>query len=79
MPATGKQQGFWFLTRIGWNANYENIKQAFEAAEHRTRTWEEYEQYAERFFREVETKTQRKINDLEERVEQLYNGLICYR
>jgi hypothetical protein len=31
-PAIGKEYGIWHLTRIGWEANKDKIKQAFEEA-----------------------------------------------
>jgi hypothetical protein len=70
VPVTGKEQGYLFLTRTGWDANREQIRQAFEASGSQA-TWEQFEQFARRHFTEVERKTQRKLQQLQNKVDQL--------
>lgn len=73
-PAVGREEGSLFLTRTGFNANREQLQQAFESSPNE-RTWEEFERYAEGHFREVERKTRNKLRQLQQKVNTLENYL----
>jgi hypothetical protein len=65
IPCVGKEQGFLFLTRKGWEANKDKIKAAFEASKDKRGTWQEFEAMAEKHFIQV----QKKLNSLIQRLE----------
>ncbi len=71
-PAVGKEQGYLFLTRAGWFANQDRIKDAFENAEfNRGNTWEDFEEYAKKHFQKVEHNTVRRIRLFERKIKEL--------
>lgn len=69
--AVGKETGFSYLTRIGWEKNKSKIKEAYEGAEHQRGPWEKFERYAEKHFKAVEEANKRRIRFLQKKVEQL--------
>ena len=74
-PAVGKESGHTFLTKMGWQANKDEIKKAFESSEYPRGTWEDFENHVVEHFSEVEKQTKRRIKLLESKIEQLRKGL----
>jgi len=74
-PAIGRESGFLFLTRKGWEANKEEIKKAFEASKTKRGTWKEFEDHAEYHLKEVEEKTQKHIRFLQKKIDVLNESL----
>ena len=72
-PAVGKEQGYLYLTKIGWEANKEKIKSAFLKLPERERvgSWEDFERYAEKHFMEVQKAIKTKITRLQNKIKQL--------
>lgn len=70
-PAVGKEYGFTYLTRIGWEANKHKIKKAYENAEYDRGPWTKFEEHAEQHFKHVERATNRQISLLERKLKQL--------
>jgi hypothetical protein len=70
-PAVGRESGFWFLTRVGWEANKDAIKKAFESANFQRGTWKEFEEYAEEHFLEVGKALQKHVDYLQKKIDQL--------
>ncbi len=71
-PAVGREQGYLYLTRAGWFANRDDIKDAFEGARFsRGNTWEDFEEYARKHFQKVEHNTMRRIRLFENKVKEL--------
>jgi len=71
-PAVGREQGYLFLTRAGWFANQDKIKDAFEDAKfHRGNTWEDFEAHAKKHFQKVEHNTMRRIRLFKNKVKDL--------
>lgn len=60
LPIYGKQDGFLYLTRKGWEACKEEIRKAYENSELRTKTWEDFEKYADDFLNKVDNKIKEK-------------------
>lgn len=57
IPSVGKQGGFLYLTRLGYEANKERLKAAFTASDSCTQygsQWSEFEAHAEDHFNKVE-------------------------
>jgi len=71
-PAVGRETGFLILTREGWEANKEKIKEAFQASRG---TWQEFEQHAEDHLKEVEEKTKKHIRFLQKKIDDLNKSL----
>ena len=75
-PAVGKECGYLFLTRAGWLANQDKMKDAFEDAKfHRGNTWEDFEAHAKKHFQKVEDSTMRRIRLFEGKVKKLKTTL----
>ena len=75
-PAVGREHGYLFLTRAGWFANQDKIKDAFEDAKfHRGNTWEDFEAYAKKHFQKVEHNTMHRIRLFEGKVKELKETL----
>jgi len=70
-PVVGRESGFLFLTKKGWKANKEKIKEAFQASKMKRGTWQEFEQHAEYHLTEVEEKTKKYINFLKKKIDTL--------
>ena len=70
-PAVGKELGFTYLTRVGWEANKDKIKEAYENAEYPRGPWAKFEAHAEEHFKKVEKATTGKIRLLEKKLKQL--------
>jgi hypothetical protein len=68
-PCLGKQRGFPHFTKAGWEANKAKIKELYEEAiqnpnMNRGETWKDFEEYAQMFFKAVESSLIRKIKKL---------------
>lgn len=70
-PVIGKEKGFLFLSKIGWDANWKKIREAFLHCESPRGTWADFEDHVEEHFQEVIKSTQKKIIYQEKRVEEL--------
>ena len=70
-PAVGKESGYTFLSRAGWEANKDEIKKAFESNAHPRGTWSDFEKYAEHQFTTVKKNANRRIKLLLSKVDQL--------
>lgn len=70
-PAAGKESGFLFLTRKGWDANKVKIKEVFSKAKFQRGTWEEFEAHAEEHFTKVKKRLDKEIKRCEQRLVQL--------
>lgn len=70
-PALGKEQGFTYLTRVGWEANKDKIKEAYENVKCPRGPWIKFEEHAEQHFDHVKHATKRKIALLEKKLDQL--------
>jgi hypothetical protein len=77
VPVTGRQEGFLFLTRAGYEANKDAIKKAFEkaCANGKDRTdgegWAAFEKRAEEHFKHIEERCKKRIAKLEKDLETL--------
>jgi len=69
--SVGKEGGFLFLTKTGWEANKDKIKDAYENAKHQRGPWEKFELHAEEQFKKVEKSTKHKIQFLQKKIDQL--------
>jgi len=74
-PAVGKESGYSFLTRAGWLANKDKIKEAFELSNSMRGSWEDFEKYVERHFQSTREKTIKRIAFMEKKTRQLQEGL----
>jgi len=74
-PAVGKESGYTFLSRAGWEANKDEIKKAFESSKHPRGTWDDFEKYAERHFAKVKKNADRRIKLLNSKVKQLKEAM----
>lgn len=74
-PAIGKEQGYFFLSKEGWDANRQKIKEAFLNAKHQRGTWADFEDHVEEHFRQVKAATLKKIKYEQSRLKQLKEAL----
>lgn len=72
----GKETGFLFLTRKGWEANKEAIKEAFEKSKMKRGTWQEFEKHAEDHFADVLSSNTKRLKYLESRVAELKEKMV---
>jgi len=70
-PIIGKEKGFLFLSKTGWDANWKKIREAFLNCEHPRGTWADFEDHVEIHFQEVIKSTKKKITYEENRLEEL--------
>lgn len=76
-PCVGKQSGFLYLTKAGYEANKEDIKVAFEAAIARglDRTngvgWPAFEQYVTEHFAKVEKQRKHQAAQLQKKLNEI--------
>lgn len=79
-PCVGKESGFLYLSRAGWEANKDRIKEVFEAYNekmrreyptHKWQTWADFEAHVEKHFDDMRKIIQRKIKTLESQAAQL--------
>lgn len=71
-PAVGREHGYLFLTRAGWFANQDKLKEAFENAEYnRGNTWEDFETYTIKHFQRIEHNTMNRIRLFENKAKAL--------
>ena len=61
-PVVGRESGFLFLSRVGYEANREALKQAF--SENRGCSWEDFERHVEKHFRTLHTSTAKLVAKL---------------
>ena len=63
-PCVGKESGFLYFTRVGYEVNKEEIREAFEAACDRGHgnSFSTFEVYVEDFFSKMEKRIERTIN-----------------
>ena len=69
-PAVGREDGFLFLTRIGWEANKEQMRQAFETAQFKRGTWEDFEKHVEDFFTDSKKRAARFVRLMKKKTRQ---------
>lgn len=80
--AVGKQSGHLHLSRRGWEANRDTLRLVFTAAcgNGLDRTGGEgfpaFVRYAEKFFADIEKKTDRRIQKLSRELDELRNAVI---
>jgi len=71
-PAVGKEGGFTYLSRKGYEANKADLKKAIEkACGKRGKGWADFEKYAEEHFAKVEKSVARKLKTLRAKVAEL--------
>lgn len=70
-PVIGKEKGFLFLSKIGWDANWKKIRQTYLDSGSPRGTWADFEEHVEEHFQEVIKSTKKKIIYEEKRVEEL--------
>ena len=70
-PVIGKEKGFLFLSKIGWEANWKKIRQAYLDSGSPRGTWADFEEHVELHFEGVIKATQKKIIYEEKRVKKL--------
>jgi len=71
-PAIGREEGFTYLSRKGYEANKAELKAAIESAvDKRQVTWEKFEKYAEKHFAGVEKAVAKKLKNLRSKVAEL--------
>jgi hypothetical protein len=61
-PCVGRESGYLFLSREGWKANREILKQAFSTV--RGAEWSDFEQHAEKHFQEVQATADKLVAKL---------------
>ena len=75
-PTTGRELGYTFLTREGYEANKDKIKDAFMSCQHRRGTWEVFEMEVEEHFEKVKVQTKKRIAFLHKKIHQLERSLL---
>ena len=70
-PAVGKEYGFYFLTKAGWEANKDKIEDAFLASKWQRGTWTDFEVYVINHFQKVKEASRKRLAYLEMKVEQV--------
>ena len=75
-PVVGKEQGFQYLTKAGWKANKDKIKEAYANAEFPRGPWVKFEQYVVDHFKKVEGAKKRRIRLLEKKLKDLKNTIV---
>jgi len=70
-PVIGKEQGYSFLTKEGWEANRQKIREAFLNAKHQRGTWADFEDHVDEHFKQVKAATLKKIKYEQSRLNQL--------
>jgi hypothetical protein len=72
VPAVGRESGFLFLTRAGFEANKPVIRAAFEAAPPRSGAdWAAFEAHAARHFENIAKAVAKEIETYERKLDQL--------
>lgn len=74
-PATGKERGYYFLTRRGWEANRHKIEEAFSKAKFKRGTWFDFQVHVEQHFMEVKKASRKRLAYLERKANQIKNQL----
>lgn len=68
--------GYLFWSRKGWEANKEQIKEAFSVAEYPRGTWEEFEKRTELHYAKLESDRDKYIKRLENRIAKMRSIVI---
>lgn len=77
-PIVGKEEGYLFLTRAGWEANKDKIEKAFGySGINRRGTWEDFEVHAETHFNLVTEATFKRIKSHVSKIKQLLETVIA--
>lgn len=80
VPASGKESGFLYLTRAGYEANKDALRTAFESAIEedwdKDWNWPAFEKMAEAHFQKVEKAITKQKKLLEQKLNQL-NGFVA--
>ena len=71
-PVFGREQGYLHLTRAGWEANREALREAFESSPS-TKTWQDFERYVETYFYNMGQAIQAEIQKAQQRINELQN------
>jgi len=72
-PVIGKEQGFLYFSKAGWKANKKEIKEAFLSSPNPRGTWEEFEEYVKKHFKNAELSIHKEIAKLKKRIYELIN------
>ncbi len=73
--AIGKESGFCYLTKKGWEHNKDEIMEAFLSAQHPRGTWEDFENHAETHFDDVKAVSKNRLKFLETKAQQMKDKL----
>ncbi|MFW9871574.1 MAG: hypothetical protein ACFFG0_00560 [Candidatus Thorarchaeota archaeon] len=65
-----KENGFIFLSEIGWKANKDDIKKAFESSKNPRGTWEDFEKHVIEHFREIKNLLNKRIIYFEKKLKE---------
>jgi hypothetical protein len=74
----GKEQGFLFWSKKGWEANKEKIKEEFNNStiiRNPHLNWSDFEKHANKHFKMVEDKTKKKMKRMLKKADQLKKEL----
>ncbi len=75
VPAVGKEGGFWYLTKKGWEDNKDEIQKAFSSSNRQRGTWDDFELYVEKHFKDVENASKKRLAYLEKKAKQVRDQL----
>lgn len=76
LPVVGKQDGFLYLTKKGYEANKDKLKIAFENSNMRyggAGKWHLFEEHAQEHFDKVAKAQKRLLNELQNKLAQIQN------
>ncbi len=66
-----RRSAFWHLSRVGFEANREAIRQAFEGSQYKRGTWEEFLEDIEREWQRWDAGTERHIANLRRKLQEI--------
>jgi len=66
--AIGRKRGFSYLSQIGWKANKDIIKKAFDNSKIAQGTWGDFEHYVSQHFQELHNNTLYRIAKLKAKI-----------
>lgn len=72
-PCVGREQGFLYLTKKGWDANKKDIKKAFMASQYKRGTWQDFEDYVKQHFVDCRKNIKTQIAYHQTKITQLNN------
>jgi len=70
-PAVGREEGYIYLTRKGWEFFKADIEKAFKSVANPRGTWAEFEGYAAAHFEEAERARQRFIKTTQAKLDEM--------